>query len=254
MSALLEVRNFHAGFRNKGATIKAVHGLNFSLFKGEIVGLIGESGCGKSTTAQALILPEHFIIDGEVIFEGRDLSKIVHSIRGKEISIIFQDPLTNLNPTMSVGYQVMESLLLHEKINKSEARKRVLQLFSQMGIVPAESRFDQYPHELSGGQRQRVMIAMATIAKPKLLIADEPTTALDATIQAQILDWLLRLKENLQLTILLITHDLGVVASICDRLMVMKKGQIVEIAEVNDFFKAPVHPYSQLLLQKRKLR
>lgn len=249
---LLEIEELSVSFSVGGKEVKAVRGISFEIEKGEIVGIVGESGCGKSSTAKAIagLLPFQA---GAIRFKGRDLTKLSEkewrSVRGKEIGILFQDPMTFLNPTMKIGIQIAEGYRLHKIVKtRAEAKKRALSLMRTVGIPDPEERFEQYPHTLSGGLRQRVCLAIALALSPSLLLADEPTTSLDVTIQAQILDLLLRLKEELGMTVLLITHDLSLVAQICDRVLVMQNGEIVESASVYDLFENPKHPYTQALV------
>jgi len=257
MEPLLEVKDLHVSFKMQQELLKAVQGISFSIHSHEILGIVGESGCGKSAAAKALIqlLPTHSaVISGEVLFQNSNLLEYSESqmqkIRGKEIGMIFQDPITSLNPTMKIGQQIVEGYLLHHKGARfSEAKDYALHLLDLVGIPHAISRISEYPHTLSGGMRQRVMIALALAAKPKLIIADEPTTALDITIQAQILDLMRDIKEKTGTSFILITHDMSVVAGYCDRVLVMYSGKMVEKASVNDIFACPGHPYTQGLLQ-----
>jgi peptide/nickel transport system ATP-binding protein len=253
---LLDVSGLTAGFRTERGNVRVIEDVSFSLRHGETLGLVGESGCGKSVTTQTIMgllpRPPAFVEKGAIWFEGEDLvsasAKRMQKIRGDRIGIIFQEPMTSLNPTMTIGAQVAEVLQLHRSQNYSAAKPLVIETLKLVGIGNAERRLDQYPHELSGGLRQRVMIAMAIICKPELLIADEPTTALDVTIQAQIMDLLRNLQGELGLAILLITHDLGVVASLCHRVAVMYAGRIVETGSTADVLHAPRHPYTAGLL------
>ncbi|WP_057765409.1 ABC transporter ATP-binding protein [Cytobacillus praedii] len=257
MENLLEVNNLKTYFYNDGAETAAVDGVSFELKKGETLGLVGESGSGKSVTSLSILQliqkPHGKIIDGEVIFKGKDLVKMgekeIRRVRGNDISMIFQEPMTSLNPVFTVGNQIMEVLTQHQGLSKKEARVRAIEMLKVVGIPSAEQRVDQYPHQLSGGMRQRVMIAMALACNPDLLIADEPTTALDVTTQAQILELMNELKEKLETAILLITHDLGVVAETADKVAVMYLGRIVEYSDVETFFEEPKHPYSQGLIK-----
>ena len=225
---------------------------------GEILGVVGESGSGKSVTARSILRlipnPPGKIVGGEILFEGRDILKMdmntLRKIRGNDISMIFQEPMSSLNPVYTCGDQIMEAIILHQKLNKQEAREKAIDMLRMAGIQMPEQRVDCYPHELSGGMRQRIMIAMALSCTPKLLIADEPTTALDPTIQAQIIELIKKLRQELGMSVLYITHDLGVVAETCDRVMVMYAGRIVfETADVMDLFTKPAHPYTQGLLK-----
>lgn len=257
MERLLEVNNLHVSFHTYAGEVKAVRGVTFHVDKGEAVAIVGESGCGKSVTAQSLMklipMPPGEIKAGEILFEGQDIVKKsnreMEAIRGKEISMIFQDPMTSLNPTMTVGNQIMEGLVKHQKISKEAARSRAIELLELVGIPHADKRFHQYPHQFSGGMRQRVMIAIALACSPKLLIADEPTTALDVTIQAQILELMKKLQKKLDTSIILITHDLGVVAEVCDRVIVMYAGKVIETGTVDEIFYNPQHPYTKGLLR-----
>ncbi len=255
---LIEVKNIRTYFEVDEGEIKAVDGISFQLKQGETLGVVGESGSGKSVTALTImrLLAENAQIEsGEISFLGRDLVKLpipeLRSIRGKEISMIFQEPMTSLNPVFTVGSQIMEAILTHQNVSKSEAKDRTISLFREVGIPDPEERIYSYPHEMSGGQRQRVMIAMALSCNPKLLIADEPTTALDVTIQAQILDLLRHLRDNRDMSILFISHDLGVIAEIADYVAVMYRGKIVEYNSLLEIFSNPKHPYTKGLLACR---
>lgn len=254
--ALLEVRNLKTSFATAKCEVRSVDDVSFSLDQGETLCLVGESGCGKSVTALSIMrLVGHpgKITGGEVLFEGRDLLKLpedeMRSMRGNEIAMIFQDPMTSLNPVFTVGEQIAEAIRLHRKLSRKEAWNQAVEGMRDVAIPAPELRAKNYPHEMSGGMRQRVMIAMALACDPKLLIADEPTTALDVTIQAQILRELAELREKRKLGLLLITHDLGVVAETADKVAVMYSGKIVEQAEVRRLFAAPVHPYTAGLLK-----
>lgn len=234
----------------------AVEGVSFYLDRGELLGLVGESGCGKSITALSimrLVAPPGKIVAGEILFEGRDLLKLsnaeMRSMRGNDVAMIFQDPMTSLNPVFTVGEQIAEALRLHRKLSRKEARAAAADAMREVAIPDPELRVNDYPHQLSGGMRQRVMIAMALACDPKVLIADEPTTALDVTIQAQILELLDNLRRTRDLAVLLITHDLGVVAEVADRVAVMYTGKIVEESPVNELFARPKHPYTEGLLR-----
>lgn len=257
MSPILKVNNLHVRYASRLGDVEALSGVDLELNPGEILGIVGESGSGKSTLAKALIqlLPSYGTqIEGEVYFEGVDLLKCkeskLRSIRGKEIGFIFQDPMTSLNPTMKIGDQVIEGYLKHHPhISRKEALSLAVELLTTVGIPHASKRIFDYPHTLSGGMRQKVTIALALISSPKLLIADEPTTALDATVQAQILSFMSSLQSIKKTSILLITHDLSVVAGFCDRVIVMYAGKIVEMASVETLFEKPKHPYTQKLLQ-----
>lgn len=253
---LLEVSNLKTYFFTKEGVVKAVDGVDLYVNPGEVLGLVGESGCGKSVTSRSIMRLIRYpgeIVDGEVIFEGKNLfnlsEKDMAGIRGNNISIIFQQPQSSLNPVYRVGKQVAEVFRLHGDMKKSETRKRAVELFRQVGIPDADEKALAYPHEMSGGQAQRVMIALALALNPKLLIADEPTTALDVTIQAQILDLIRDLKNNKGTALILITHDLGVIAEMADRVAVMYAGVIFEQADVKTLFNNPLHPYTKGLLE-----
>jgi len=255
---LIEVKNIRTYFEVDEGEIKAVDGISFQLKQGETLGIVGESGSGKSVTALTImrLLAETAQIEsGEISFFGRDLVKLpipeLRNIRGKEISMIFQEPMTSLNPVFTVGSQIMEAILTHQNVSKSEAKDRTISLFREVGIPDPEERIYSYPHEMSGGQRQRVMISMALSCNPKLLIADEPTTALDVTIQSQILDLLRHLRDNRDMSILFISHDLGVIAEIADYVAVMYRGKIVEYNSLLEIFSNPKHPYTKGLLACR---
>jgi len=257
MTPLLSVRDLRTTFDVEGQVVRAVDGVSFDLHQGETLGLVGESGCGKSVTALSilrLIDGGGRIADGSVIeYGGRDLMRLspreLRTVRGAEISMIFQEPTTSLNPVLTVGLQVSETLLAHRKMDRRQARRRAVELLDMVGIPDPEQRVRAYPHELSGGMQQRVMIAIALACEPKILIADEPTTALDVTVQAQILDLLAELKQRLGMAMLLISHDLGVVAGLADRIAVMYGGQIIEEAPTTSLFADPQHPYTEGLLQ-----
>ncbi len=257
MEPLLEVEDLHVSFKTYAGTVKAVQGVNFAIREGETLGIVGESGCGKSATAKAIMKllpsPPAQYERGLIRFQGKDVLKAsekeMQSIRGKQISMIFQDPMTSLNPTSKIGKQIMEAIVKHENISMKEARQRALRMLELVGIPQPEKRIDQYPHEYSGGMRQRAMIAIALACRPKLLIADEPTTALDVTIQAQMLELMKSIQEKMGTAIILITHDLGVVAEMCDRVAVMYAGQVVETGRVKPLFKHPQHPYTRGLLK-----
>ncbi|MBM7647544.1 oligopeptide transport system ATP-binding protein [Bacillus ectoiniformans] len=256
MNKILDVQNLHVSFDTHAGEVKAVRGVDFHLEKGETLAIVGESGSGKSVTTKALMRlipnPPGRIKEGQILFEGRDLARLsekdMEKVRGKEISMIFQDPMTSLNPTMTVGKQVMEPLIKHQKMSKDAARKRAIELLTLVGLPNPEQRIKQYPHQFSGGQRQRVVIAIALACNPKILIADEPTTALDVTIQAQILELMKDLQKKIDTGIIFITHDLGVVANVADRVAVMYGGQIVETGTVDEIFYDPRHPYTWGLL------
>ena len=254
---LLEVKNLRINFKTYAGLVQAVRGVDFTLAKGETLAIVGESGSGKSVTSNALMRlipqPAGRYEDGQILFEGKDLLKLsereMESIRGNEIAMIFQDPMTALNPTMRVGKQIMEVILTHKKgVSKEAAKQRAIELLAEVGIPDPERRFKQYPHEFSGGMRQRVVIAIALAAEPKILIADEPTTALDVTIQAQILELMKKIQEKNGNAIIFITHDLGVVANVADRVAVKYAGQIVEYGSSHDIFYNPKHPYTWGLL------
>jgi oligopeptide/dipeptide ABC transporter ATP-binding protein len=252
---LLEVRGLRTSFHTQDGVVRAVDGINFHIDRGEIMGLVGESGCGKSVTSLSimrLVARPGRIDGGEVVFDGRDLLKVseneMRKIRGEQISMIFQQPTSSLNPVWDVGRQIAEVLELHRKMKRKAARARALELIRMVGIPDPERRLAAYPHELSGGMAQRIMIAMALACEPDLLIADEPTTALDVTIQAQILDLMRKLREETGTAIIFITHDLGVVAEMCDRVAVMYAGEIVEQTDVVSLFRAPLHPYTRGLI------
>jgi peptide/nickel transport system ATP-binding protein len=253
---LLEVRNLQTDFVMKKGVVHAVDNVSFSVSKGEILAIVGESGSGKSVTSLSVMrLLQHpgRIAGGEILFKGDDLAKLnkraIAHVRGNKISMIFQEPMTSLNPVHTIGAQLTESILTHMKMSKKEAETRAVNMLQLVGIPTPEKRLKDYPHQLSGGMRQRVMTAMALSCDPELLIADEPTTALDVTIQAQILDLILRLRDQIGMAVLLITHDLGVVAETADRVIVMYCGQVVEEAEVVSLFKRPTHPYTLGLLE-----
>jgi len=256
MDNILTIRDLKVAFQVKGKLAYALDGINIDIPRGKIVGIVGESGCGKSMTAMSimgLIKNPGKIVGGSIDFCGTELTKMsvrdYAKIRGKDISMIFQEPMTSLNPVVKVGKQVMEAIILHEKISKEEAKMRVIEIFNEVGIPEAEKRFNSYPHELSGGLRQRVMIGMAMICKPKLLIADEPTTALDVTIEAQILKLMKKLCESVGTSIIMITHNMGVVAEICDYVYVMYAGRVVESTLTKTLFNETAHPYTNGLLK-----
>ena len=257
MSKVLQVNNLHVSFDTYAGEVKAVRGVSFDLEQGEVLAIVGESGCGKSVTAQTIMklnpMPPARIVNGEILLVDKDIvnatEKQMMGIRGKDVSMIFQDPMTCLNPTMMVGKQLTEAIRHHRNLSKEDAHKEAIRLLEIVNIPNAEQRAKQYPHQFSGGMRQRVMIAMALSCSPKLLIADEPTTALDVTIQAQIMDLLQEIKEKTNTAIILITHDLGVVASMADRVAVMYAGKIVETGTAEDIFYRPSHPYTKALLK-----
>lgn len=259
--AFIEFKNLHTWFYTDAGIVKAVNGVDFEIRKGETVCVVGESGCGKSVTSLSLMhlvqSPPGKIVDGEILMNGRDLLKLSKSemehVNGKDVAMIFQEPMTSLNPVLKVGHQIMESILFHTDATKEEARAKALEMIKLVGIPRAEEIMECYPHELSGGMRQRIMIAMALVCNPKLLIADEPTTALDVTIQAQILDLMRKLKEEMDMSIMLITHDLGVVAEMADYVVVMYAGNVVEKGKVLDIFQNPMHPYTIGLLKSKPI-
>lgn len=254
---LLDVRQLKTHFHTERGSVTAVDGVTFHLNEGEILGIVGESGCGKSVTSQSILrlFDEKLTVryEGEIKYKGRNLLALpmseIEQIRGNDISMIFQDPMSSLNPVNTIGYQIAEAVLLHQNVTKKEAYDKAIEMLRLTGIPSPEKRVNEYPHELSGGMRQRVMIAMALACQPKLLIADEPTTALDVTIQAQILDLIADLNKEFDMGIILITHDLGVVAEFCSRIVVMYLGQIVEEADVRSLFSNPLHPYTKGLMR-----
>ena len=255
-SPLLEIENLSTFFHTEDNIVKSVRNVDLAIHKGETLALVGESGCGKSVTALSVMrlipTPPGRFESGRILFKGQDLLQTskaeMQNIRGNEISMIFQEPMTSLNPIFTIGNQIMEAIRLHQDKTESQARELALQVLRQVAIPSPESRIDQYPHELSGGMKQRVMIAMAIVCRPALLIADEPTTALDVTIQAQILELLDQLRKETQMAILLITHNLGIVAQYADQVAVMYSGKVVESAPVEELFSSPVHPYTRGLL------
>ena len=250
--SLLEVKDLKTYFYTDAGVAKSVDGVTFSVERGKVLGIVGESGCGKSVTSLSIMR----LVDpttgryegGSILFDGQDILKLpekeMQKLRGNKISMIFQEPMTSLNPVFTIGYQIEESLMLHKGMDKKAARARAIELLEMVGIPEAAKRVDEYPHQLSGGMRQRVMIAMALAGDPELLIADEPTTALDVTIQAQILDLLKELQEKLHMSIIFITHDLGVIAEMADEVAVMYAGEIVEKAKTRELFDDPKHPYT----------
>ncbi|CEI83402.1 MULTISPECIES: ABC transporter ATP-binding protein [Oceanobacillus] len=254
---LLSVHQLKAHFQSEDGLVKAVDGINFDVYQGETVCIVGESGCGKSVTAMSImgLLPDTSKVEGEINLAGKDLTKLskgnMRRIRGNELSMIFQEPMTSLNPVMTIGEQMTEVLLEHQAISKKQATKKSLELIKMVGIGRGEQIIKSYPHQLSGGMLQRVMIAIALACDPKMLIADEPTTALDVTIQAQVLNLLQDLKEETNMSMLLITHDLGVVAEVADRVVVMYAGKVVEQGTVEEIFANPKHPYTKGLLQAK---
>ncbi|GGA18032.1 MULTISPECIES: ABC transporter ATP-binding protein [Psychrobacillus] len=256
MEKILEVKDLELSFHTFAGEVKAIRGVNFDLLKGETLAIVGESGSGKSVTTKSImrLLPEHSseFKNGQILFNGKDLTKLtdreMQKIRGKDISMIFQDPMTSLNPTMPIGKQIMEPILKHRNVSKSVAHKEAVDLLRLVGMPKPEARMKQYPHQFSGGQRQRIVIAIALACNPQVLIADEPTTALDVTIQAQILELMKDLQKKINTSIIFITHDLGVVANVADRVAVMYGGKIVEIGTVDEIFYNPQHPYTWGLL------
>lgn len=252
---VIQVKNLHVSFRTNEGLVKAVRGIDFDLYKGETLAIVGESGSGKSVSTRAImgILAKNgFIEKGEIWYEGKDLTKFTEKdfqkIRGNKIAMIFQDPLSSLNPIMKVGKQISETLIIKCGMNKQEAKNRAIELMSEVGIPEPEKRYYQYPFQFSGGMRQRIVIAIALAGDPEILICDEPTTALDVTIQAQILELIKRLKNERNLSVIFITHDLGVVANIADRVAVMYAGKIVEYGKAEEIFYNPKHPYTWALL------
>ncbi|MBC7690821.1 MAG: ABC transporter ATP-binding protein [Methylotenera sp.] len=253
---ILEVKNLQTSFFTEEGEVKAVDDVSFSVYKGKTLGIVGESGSGKSVTSLSIMRlipdPPGKVMKGEILYEGKDLLKLAPSemrkIRGNEISMIFQEPMTSLNPVFTIGNQICEAIALHQKLPKNEVRAKAIEMLKLVGIPSPETRIDDYPHQLSGGMRQRVMIAMALSCDPSILIADEPTTALDVTIQAQILDLLAGLQAKVGMAMILITHDLGVVAEVADEVVVMYAGRVVEQGTVNELFKNPKHPYTKGLL------
>ena len=249
---LLEIKNLRTYFFTDAGILPSVDGVSYAILRGKTLGVVGESGSGKSVTAMSILQlipqPPGKIVDGEILFEGRDLATMtpqeMRKIRGNEISVIFQEPMTSLNPVYTVGNQIVEAIMLHQDMDYAEARQLAIQMLTKVGIPSPDKRIDEYPHQMSGGMKQRVMIAMALACRPKLLIADEPTTALDVTIQAQILDLLKELQEEVGMSVLFITHDLAVVAETCDHVAVMYGGRIVEYAPVTSLFEHPCHPYT----------
>ncbi len=254
---VLEVKGLQTYFKTDSGVVKAVDGVSFDLYRGETLGIVGESGCGKSVTNLSIMKlipsPPGKIVGGEVIFKGENIIALpeerLRSIRGNSISMIFQDPMTSLNPFLKISTQMVETIVLHQDMSKSEAKKKAIEMLTLVGIPAPEKRIDSYPHQFSGGMRQRVMIAMALSCNADVLIADEPTTALDVTIQAQILELIDELSKKLNTAVIMITHDLGVVAGMCDKVCVMYAGRIVEKALTEDLFGKPFHPYTSGLIQ-----
>jgi len=259
MERILDIESLQVSFHTYAGEVKAVRGVDFHLDKGETLAIVGESGCGKTVTSKAIMrllpepMPAEIKKDSKIIFEGKNIldmnEKELRKLRGSDISMIFQDPMTSLNPTMTVGKQIAESLIIHRGMNKAEAMKEAIKVLELVNIPNADKRVHQYPHEFSGGMRQRAMIAIALACNPKILIADEPTTALDVTIQAQIMDLIGDLQKKLGTAVILITHDLGVVADTADRIQVMYAGQVIERGTVEEIFANPQHPYTWALLQ-----
>jgi peptide/nickel transport system ATP-binding protein len=256
LSTLLQVKNLSTYFHLAHGTLKAVDGIDFSLECGETLAIVGESGCGKSVTAYSimrLVMQPGKIESGEIIFSGQDLLRLpekeMQELRGNHLSMIFQEPMTSLNPVLTVGNQIAEGLILHRQLSRDSARSEVMDILQQVGIPSPAARFNDYPHQMSGGMRQRVVIAMALACRPQLLIADEPTTALDVTIQAQILELIDQLKSSSGMGLILITHDLGIVAERARHTAIMYAGRIVEYAETGELFRNPLHPYTQGLLE-----
>jgi oligopeptide/dipeptide ABC transporter ATP-binding protein len=253
---ILEVRDLHTSVESDRGTVRAVDGVSFSVARGRTVGIVGESGCGKTMTALSIMgllpKPRAGVVGGQIIFGGRDLTGLpardLQEIRGRDMAMIFQDPMTSLNPTLTVGTQIVETLRRHERLSKAQARSRARDLLGEVGIADAGRRLDDYPFQFSGGMRQRVMIAIAISCNPQLLVADEPTTALDVTVQARILDLLHDLRDQHDMGLVLITHDMGVIADIADETIVMYAGQVVEQAGVEELFARPEHPYTRALL------
>ncbi|MEI2327075.1 ABC transporter ATP-binding protein [Priestia megaterium] len=257
MEKIIQIKNLHVQFSTYGGRVQAVRGVSFDLHKGETLAIVGESGCGKSVTSQSIMrlipTPPGRITSGSILFKGQDLTKLpekkMRDIRGADISMIFQDPMTALNPTLRVGEQISENIMQHENISKEKAKEKAFEMLELVGIPNPKERLKQYPHEFSGGMRQRIVIAMALVCNPEVLIADEPTTALDVTIQAQILELFKDIQQKTDVSIVLITHDLGVVAQVADRVAVMYAGKIVEIGTRRDIFYTPQHPYTKGLLR-----
>jgi oligopeptide transport system ATP-binding protein len=256
MDALLKIKNLKTRFHTEDGVVKAVNGVSYEMKKGEVLGVVGESGCGKSVHALSIMrliqIPPGEIADGEIWFEGRNLLELdeneIRKIRGSDIAMVFQDPMTSLNPVYTVGFQIVEALKLHKNMSEKQGKVRAAELLDLVGIPDAKKRVDNYPHQFSGGMRQRAMIAMALSCSPKLLIADEPTTALDVTIQAQIVDLVIKLQEEMGMAVMWITHDLGVVAEMAQLINVMYAGFIIERGTAQDIFKRTLHPYTMGLL------
>lgn len=256
---LVEIKNLKTYFYTEDGIVKAVDDVSFNIRKGEIIGVVGESGCGKSVTAMSIMRlipsPPGKIVAGKILFEDKNILELkgdeIRKIRGNDIAVIFQEPMTSLNPIFTIGYQIEEVIMLHQKLNKAKAREKAVEMLKLVGVPRADEIVECYPHELSGGMRQRAMIAMAVSCNPKLLIADEPTTALDVTIQAQILDIMKDLKKKLNTSIMLITHDLGVIAEMAEYVVVMYAGKVIEEAPVIELFKNPMHPYTEGLMKSK---
>jgi oligopeptide/dipeptide ABC transporter ATP-binding protein len=254
---LLSVRNLVVEFSTRHGPVRAVDNISFDVYPNETVGIVGESGCGKTVTGLTLLhlipMPPGRIVQGSITFQGKDLATVskkeMESLRGSDISMIFQEPMTALNPVFTVGNQMIDVLRRHKKLTRSQARAAAIDMLDKVGIPAPDKRIDEYPHQLSGGMRQRVMIAMALSCDPKLLIADEPTTALDVTTQAQVMEQIVKLQDEFHMSVILVTHDLGVVAESCDRAIVMYCGNIIETADINDLFASPRHPYTKGLLE-----
>ncbi|QXM05451.1 ABC transporter ATP-binding protein [Crassaminicella indica] len=256
MDTLLKVNNLHIGFSTKEGLLTAVEDNSFSVKEGEILGIVGESGCGKSITSLAImgLLPKHArITKGEIVFAGKNITSLDkeerRKLRGKEMTMIFQEPMTSLNPVLKIGDQIIEGLMLHTRLSRKEAKERAIEMMRKVGLPRPNQIYDAYPHELSGGMRQRIMIAMALISKPKLLIADEPTTALDVTIQAQILQLMKKMNKEMKTAMLLISHDIGVIAKMCHRVIVMYAGHIFEEASAEKIIEKGIHPYTKGLME-----
>ena len=254
---LLSVRNLVVEFSTRHGPVRAVDNISFDVYPNETVGIVGESGCGKTVTGLTLLqlipMPPGRIVQGSIEFQGKDLTKVskkeMEELRGSDISMIFQEPMTALNPVFTVGNQMVDVLRRHKDLTRSQARAAAIEMLAKVGIPVPDKRIDEYPHQLSGGMRQRVMIAMALSCDPKLLIADEPTTALDVTTQAQVMEQIVKLQDEFHMSVILVTHDLGVVAESCDRAIVMYCGNIIETADINDLFERPRHPYTKGLLE-----
>ena len=256
MKNILEVKNLAVSFQTFFGEVEAVRNISFNVGRKETVAIVGESGCGKSVTANSIMrllpMPPAFFKGGEILFNGEDIikksEKQVQGIRGNQIAMVFQDPMTSLNPTMKIGKQIVEGLIRHQNLSKSHAKEKAIEMLKLVAVPQPEKRINQYPHEFSGGMRQRVMIALAMVSNPQLLIADEPTTALDVTVQAQILELMKDIQDKMDMSIILITHDLGIVADMSDKVIVMYAGQIVEQGLTDDIYKNPMHPYTRKLL------